>query len=530
MKSKKMNNLYRISDFVPVDREFFPMGLFSLASQNKTEKEVYKEILIRERSSQSVRAVIRAYPDLGLPTTTDLIKTISLMKIINQNKLSKNEGLILNPIKINTNQLLRSIGYKYNPGKQSYIDVRRWLDRMSSTTIKLVGEGLTVDETRFYQEEGGWRFIDRYRFILINKSVETEVIKINNADLIEIFLHERVLHNLNYMRTNFLDYDAFLELNTHLSKLMAPLLQTWFYAGKGSFEKDYAALCKLFGAKIYKHRSQIHRQFKGTVEELIKMRFIKSFRIEQRKGGSGWKIMFTAGSHFQLAKTEQSFKYPKPSFENDLILDIPQEQPLTPNNSVSNQKPVVESVESNQNKFLNKNSNLIENELLNDNSNLIDINLAYDEFCLKKSYQVSPLISRSEFDKNFDDFLAEYFLLLDYFQKNLNTQIFESWFNNMIYAGFDKNNKIVFILNSSISIEWVTKNYSELMREALISLPGNIGATIKIKWVRYESRKNNCSLDREVIFEKIQIASFQESIQSISFDEFCQSEFSTSSQ
>lgn len=291
------------ADFLRIEKDMNLYGLFSVKSNNRktfaSSGFFEKRIVVRKDDKGKVEALIRSYASLGLPSSADLRKLIALMKIIRD----RGERKITNPVKFSCYQLLKTQNADGQPpikgGSQSQT-IYEWLDRMNTTTIKLIGS-LTTEEEKYYGEKGGWRLISAYSL------VEKEHLKSGrHEDFIEVHFSPSVLANLNSSRTISIPFEGFFNLKKDIAQILVPLMQVWFFASGGQFTKNYEDFCSLLFIKVYKFIKRIREQLAPSLDELIEQGFLKSYDIERNRQKSGFNITLTAGRLYYLALKHHS--------------------------------------------------------------------------------------------------------------------------------------------------------------------------------------------------------------------------------
>lgn len=304
--------------FFRVEKDLLSYGYFSVSSTHLTDKKdcikgKLKKVVVLRKNHEGgeALAITRSYEDLGQPGNADLRLFLAMMKLIQDRP--EHQHQISNPIKFKANEILRLIGKTKN--KPNYQMVYKWLDRMTTTSIKLQGK-ITIEERRYYGEKGGWRFVDNY-YLQGEEKPDGTI-----ADSIEVYLTERALMNLNRYRTVPINFQAFLSLKNKTAQVLVPLLQIWFYSNP-IFKKDYTDICQLLGIKEYKQASQRGQKFIPSLEELVKAKFLKEFKIEANNSKTGLNVILHAGANFYEALQYSKRTEINLPLENELLLQLP---------------------------------------------------------------------------------------------------------------------------------------------------------------------------------------------------------------
>lgn len=277
--------------FAKVEKSLISLGFFTPSSRRIKDQKVKRISFTRVIDGTKVEATAEFHPSalLGLPITADQDKYLALHDIIT-NLLQKN-GQIANPIRFTSADLLRLLNKRVRTGK-NYKDISEWLDVMTATTIMSDGVVYEAGKKKFARD----RFHVFERAISVGKELPDGSI----ADANYVWLSEWQLDNINQNYLLPIDLLTYRQLKNHIAKALVPLLQIWLFASQraGSFEKRYDELCEMLSLQIYKAPSQITRQFKPSLDELISFGYLKEWRIEKTSDRKAFKFVLFHGPKF----------------------------------------------------------------------------------------------------------------------------------------------------------------------------------------------------------------------------------------
>jgi hypothetical protein len=280
-------------EFVKVDKSLISLGFFTPSSRRIKDQKVKRISFIRVIDGKKVEATAEFHPSavLGLPITADQDKFLALHNIITD--LLQKNGKIANPIRFTSAQLLRLLNKRVRAGK-NYRDISEWLDVMVATMI--ISEGIVW--------EAGKQKFARDRFHVFNRAVSVgrEMPDGTIADANYVWLSDWQLENINQKFLLPIDLLTYRELKFHIAKALVPLLQVWLFAshrsGRDRYEKRYDELCEMLSIQVYPTLSQIRRQLKPSLDELVHYEYLKTWEIEKTSDGKVFKIVLFHGSKF----------------------------------------------------------------------------------------------------------------------------------------------------------------------------------------------------------------------------------------
>lgn len=292
-------------DFVKIEKNLASLGFFTPSSRRLkgTQQKVIEFAKVIDGKKVEVRAVILPSAKYGLPITSDQDKYLALSKIV----LDRREyEKIENPIKFSSYELLRVLGK--NDGGKNYSDVAEWLKRMSSTTIS--SEGVV------YLAQGKKWASDIFhvwdRAISVGKQLPDGTI----ADQNFIWLSDWQLENLKANHVLPVDLATYQKLKNHIAKSLVLLLQIWLFASQREriFTKRYEELCQILHIRQFYRVSEIVRQLKRSLDELVFYSYLGGWRIERTSDRKHFKVIFQHGEKFyrdRQARLTQKEQAPK---------------------------------------------------------------------------------------------------------------------------------------------------------------------------------------------------------------------------
>lgn len=277
--------------FTKVEKSLASLGFFTPSSKRLKDQKVKRITFTRELDGKRVEATAEIVPSamFGLPVTADQDKYLALQQIIT--RILQRDGVVTNPIRFRSSDLLQILGRDATGGK-NYREVSEWLDLMSSTKIFSNGVVYMAGQKRFAK--------DRFGVFERAVSVGSEMEDGSIADANYIWLSQWQLENINNNFVLPIDLETYRELKNHITKALVPALQTWLFASQksGSFEKRYSELCEYLGVREYTTPSAITRQFKPSLDELIKYEYLAKWQIEKTSDQKAFKIVFFHGAKF----------------------------------------------------------------------------------------------------------------------------------------------------------------------------------------------------------------------------------------
>ena len=319
-------------EFAKVEKSLISLGFFTPSSRRIKNQKVKRISFIRHVEGKKVEASVEFHPSamLGLPITADQDKFLALHDIIT--RLLQTNGKITNPIRFTSAELLRLLNKRVRAGK-NYKDISEWLDVMMATTIFSNGVVYEAGKQQYAKD----RFHVFERAVSVGKELPNGTI----ADANYVWLSAWQLENINQNWLLPIELATYRKLKYHIGKALVPLLQVWLFAshrnGRDRYEKRYDELCEMLSIQVYPALSQIRRQLKPSLDELVHYEYLKMWQIEKTTDGKAFKIVLFHGSKFhrdmrrRLNQKEQVESVVVAQFEPDLPepgrLEPPQDTP-----------------------------------------------------------------------------------------------------------------------------------------------------------------------------------------------------------
>jgi hypothetical protein len=280
-------------EFAKVEKSLISLGFFTPSSRRIKNQKVKRISFIRQVDGKKVEASVEFHPSamLGLPITADQDKFLALHDIIT--RLLQANGKISNPIRFTSAELLRLLNKRVRAGK-NYKDISEWLDVMMTTTIFSNGVVYEAGKKQYAKD----RFHVFERAVSVGKELPNGTI----ADANYVWLSAWQLENINQNWLLPIELATYRKLKYHIGKALVPLLQVWLFAshrnGRDRYEKRYDELCEMLSIQVYPALSQIRRQLKPSLDELVHYEYLKDWKIEKTSDGKAFKIVLFHGSKF----------------------------------------------------------------------------------------------------------------------------------------------------------------------------------------------------------------------------------------
>lgn len=296
-QTKPNNSIIRF--IVNSEKNIFEIGFFSAVDTKKAKQNKYKKTTtVRNQDNAKIElsAEIIASSIDHLPSIADQDKWFALMALVSEEK--KKVGIISNPFVFSTYELLKKIGLS-DAGK-NYEDVKKWLLRMSETSIRSSGAVYLIEENGEKKRQYGTRAFHTFSTVYIKGDI-LEDGKIQEENGVEF--SEWQLKNINSNKSFLqVDLEEYLKIKNIITKALIPVLQNWFYPDMvrelGYFEKRYDAFCEFFQLTQYKQISQIKRKLKPSFDELVSLKHLRAWGVTNNTNDEGYKIIFYLGEKY----------------------------------------------------------------------------------------------------------------------------------------------------------------------------------------------------------------------------------------
>ncbi len=270
--------------FTKVDNNLTSVGFFT-ASSKRSRQESEKNITINDQGVER-RISILAGGKLGQPITQDQDYWLALMKLVSEH--IQRVGKLKNPFQFTTAALTKILGQVHS-GK-NYKAVLEWADVMTFTGIK--GGAYDAAQKRW--------LIDRTHALERFVSAGKELPDGKTADKNHVWFSEWQLDNINSGNLIPVELSTYVQLKTNIARNLVPHLQEWLFASQrdGRFEKQYVEVCQLLGIRVYHYLSDIGRQLKPSLVELVAHGYISEWAIEPMAHGKSYKLVFRHGAKY----------------------------------------------------------------------------------------------------------------------------------------------------------------------------------------------------------------------------------------
>jgi hypothetical protein len=274
-----------VQRLVRIEKNLNSLGFFSPATKARQTKKVISISREVEGMKVEARATIIGHQENGLPTTADLDKYLAFQLIVAD--LKARNGVIVNPVKFTTYQLLKVLGQ--TPSGKNYRDVEEWLDRMSATWIKSEGAVYFAKTKRYARD----RFHVFDRVVTAGEEVDGSV-----ADRNYVWLSSWQLENLNHNYVLPIDLGEYQRLNSPIAKALVPLLYVWFYASTRTVQKRYTDLCQLLSIRSYPQISRAKEKLSPGLNELVEVGYVSEWQLVRTIDKTDFKVVMGRGSIF----------------------------------------------------------------------------------------------------------------------------------------------------------------------------------------------------------------------------------------
>ena len=273
-------------DLIRFEKNLLQIGFFSAHDRRSAVQDLSRRIeqwVNRDGKKTKVSAEFRS--TLGLPSTADRDKYMAFMKIAMDRKMV--EGEITNPIRFSGYSMLKTLGL--SDSGANYEDLNQWGMRMADTTI--------TSEQIIYSSS-------RRKFMNKTVHVFRSFLRVGESDLsgenqtvqFVVELEDWLLENLNQSYVVPEDFTQYRKLVRPTAKGIFVYLYVWFYASQGKeVEKDYAELCALLNIRCYQHVSKIKETIGLSLDDLIKIGYLKKWDVKPMSSKKGYKLVLSPG-------------------------------------------------------------------------------------------------------------------------------------------------------------------------------------------------------------------------------------------
>lgn len=274
-------------DLVRFEKNLLQIGFFSAhdpraKGTSETSRRIEQWV---NRDGKKIKASAEFRSSLGLPSTADRDKYMAFMRIAMERKLS--EGELVNPIRFSGYSMLKALGL--SDSGANYEDLNQWGMRMADTTI--------TSEQIIYSSS-------RKKFMNKTVHVFRSFTRVGESDLdgkaqtvqFAVELEDWLLENVNQSYVVPEDFAQYRKLVRPTAKGIFVYLYVWFYASRGKeVEKDYTELCALLNVRCYPHLSKIKETMGLSLDDLVKIGYLKAWDIKPMVSKKGFKLVMSPG-------------------------------------------------------------------------------------------------------------------------------------------------------------------------------------------------------------------------------------------
>ena len=286
-------------DLVRFEKNLLQIGFFS-AHDPRTKNSLGTARRIEQwvnREGKKIRVSAEFRSTLGLPSTADRDKYMAFMKIAMERKLI--EGKLTNPIRFSGYSMLKALGL--SDSGANYEDLNQWGMRMADTTI--TSEQIIYSSSRK-------KFMNKtvHVFRSFTRVGESDSDGANQTVQFAVELEDWLLENVNQSYVVPEDFTQYRRLVRPTAKGIFVYLYVWFYASRGKeVEKDYTELCALLNVRCYQHLSKIRETMGLSLDDLVRIGYLKTWCVKPMLSKKGFKLMMTPGSEILeiLASTQR---------------------------------------------------------------------------------------------------------------------------------------------------------------------------------------------------------------------------------
>jgi hypothetical protein len=273
-------------DLIRFEKNLLQIGFFSAHDRRSKKPDTNRRIeQWVNRNGKKIRVSAEFRSSLGLPGTPDRDKYMAFMKIAMEQKMA--EGQLTNPIRFSGYSLIKVLGL--TDGGENYEELNRWGMRMADTTI--TSEQIIYSATRR-------NFMNKtvHVFESFMRVGESALDGSRQTVEFEVKLADWLLENLNQSWVIPEDLTQYRKLVRPIAKGIFVYLHLWFYANRSTeVEKDYAELCALLNVRCYQHQSKIKETMGPSLDDLVKIGYLKTWSIQRMSSKVGYKLVLTPG-------------------------------------------------------------------------------------------------------------------------------------------------------------------------------------------------------------------------------------------
>ena len=302
-------------DLIRFEKNLLQIGFFSAHDRRSNDPDLSRRIeQWANRDGKKIRVSAEFRSTLGLPSTADRDKYMAFMKIAMDRKAM--EGELTNPIRFSGYSMLKALGL--SDSGANYEDLNQWGMRMADTTI--TSEQIIYSSSRR-------KFMNKtvHVFRSFTRVGESDHNGDNQTVQFAVELEDWLLENVNQSYVVPEDFTQYRKLVRPTAKGIFVYLYVWFYASRGKeVEKDYGELCALLNVRCYQHVSKIRETMGLSLDDLVRIGYLKKWDICAMSSKKGFKLVLTPGrSILDVIATTQRRQLVS-SVSSNQILDVRQ--------------------------------------------------------------------------------------------------------------------------------------------------------------------------------------------------------------
>ena len=273
-------------DLIRFEKNLLQIGFFSAHDKRSAAPDLSRRIeQLVNRDGKKIKVSAEFRSTLGLPSTADRDKYMAFMKIAMERKIL--EGQITNPIRFSGYSMLKALGV--SDSGANYEDLNEWGMRMADTTI--TSEQIIYSSSRR-------KFMNKtvHVFRSFTRVGESDHDGSNQTVQFAVELEDWLLENVNQSYVVPEDFTQYRKLVRPTAKGIFVYLYVWFFASHGKdVEKDYGELCALLNVRCYLHASKIRETMGMSLDDLVKIGYLKKWDIRPMSTKKGFKLVLSPG-------------------------------------------------------------------------------------------------------------------------------------------------------------------------------------------------------------------------------------------
>ncbi len=552
--------------FVGLEKNLIQIGFFSIPNI-KVLKKQEKIVKLTTIESHNIRSHVEilAPSKIGLPTTGDLTMYLAFQAIV-QEKFMFGKERIANPVSFTNYELLNRA--QLTMTKDRYEDVRDWLVRMKSTTV------------RFEASDSKRKGTDAVSVFnrVISSSEHLDDGSVANCNY--VWLSEWGIDNLQTVVP--IDLVTYSKLKNQTAKLLVPHLQVWLYASRNQniFRKNYVQFCALLGITQYSSKSKVIEKLAPAMSELGKYEYIKKWELTGNRQ-KGYVISITHGPKFfrdqklffvlgggksdnepisvktssnlkllpDIALTEDQDRVVEklvskeidPKSARQIALELPSDEielrigfceyvfSESPGR-IKNERGYLYTILRDEHfivpeTYLDKRRKLDEwnrrmaserterDAQQREDTILTAAFTLYEKFCLENA----PALESKMFEANLNSGIKIWQGILKSLKRQIADEIYDQWFGHLRLIGYNQSEQKLVLVAGGITAEWIDQYYSDHISTAKKEIEK---PEIEIEWYVRTAPVEYAELENFSDYALFQIYSYQ--LTGITFDKFQQ--------